>query len=83
MPIIQSLTVTLNLLRDVARLGCPEKRLRRPVVVVDIVQNGNDEFLYVAEDATTNALIGEIAEEALHHIEPRTTGRVKCMWTRG
>src|SRR3954471_18666807 len=75
MPISQSLAGTLDLLQDIARLGCPDERLRCPVVVIDIVKNSHDQLLYVPEDAAANALVGEIAEEALHHIEPRTTRR--------
>jgi hypothetical protein len=35
----------------------------------------NDQLLRVAKDPASDALVGEITKEALHHIEPRGAGR--------
>jgi len=43
-------------------------------VVVDVLSDRFQEFLNVAEDASAQLLLREIAEEALDHVQPRATG---------
>ena len=45
------------------------------VVVGEVVIDRLDQFGHTAEDTPTNALVGEIAKEALDHVGPRCTGR--------
>jgi hypothetical protein len=40
------------------------------VVLVDVVADGHDQFLDVSEDPAAEPPFGEIAEEALDHVEP-------------
>jgi hypothetical protein len=75
MPIIQFLAGPLDLFQDVGRLSRPNERLRISVVVVDIVADRGDQFLHVMKDAAADSLVGEVAKEAFHHVQPRTTGR--------
>ena len=42
--------------------------------MVDIVVDRQEQFVHVAKDAASEALVREVAEEALHHIQPRTAG---------
>ena len=39
----------------------------------DIVRSA-DQFAHAVEDSPTEALLGEVAKEAFHHVEPRGTG---------
>ena len=75
MPIIERLAGTLDFLQDAARLGCPNEWFGIAVVVVDVFPDRHDQIFHVAENPTTDALVCEIAEKALHHVEPGTTGR--------
>jgi hypothetical protein len=50
----------------------PDEGLRVVVVLVDVVADGHNQFLDIAEYAAAEPLLGEIAEEALDHVEPRT-----------
>ena len=42
---------------------------------VDVVTDGRDQVLDVAEDSAAKAVLREVTEEPLHHVEPRTAGR--------
>ena len=75
MPIIQLGARTLDLLQDVGCFGRPDEGLGGLIVMIDVVLDGHDEFFHVAEDATSDALVGKVAEETLHHVEPRTARR--------
>src|SRR5713226_5497587 len=44
------------------------------VVLVDVVADSHDQFLDIAEDAAPKAVLSEVAEESLHHVEPGTAG---------
>jgi hypothetical protein len=45
------------------------------VVLVDILSDRHDQLLHIAKDPAAEAVLSEIAEESLHHVEPRATGR--------
>ena len=44
------------------------------VVSIDVVAYGHNELFEVLEDATPDSVFRQVAEEALHHIQPRRTG---------
>ena len=74
MPIIQGSSRTLDLFQDVGRLRRPDERLGRTVVLVDVVSHRGDQFLDIPEDSAAKALLGQISEEPLDHVQPRTAG---------
>jgi hypothetical protein len=39
-------------------------------VNIDVVADGGDELFLILEDAAPDAVVGEVAEEALDHLEP-------------
>ena len=43
-------------------------------MVVNIVPDRHDQILHVAKDAAAEALVCEVAEESLHHVQPRAAG---------
>jgi len=44
------------------------------VVMVDVGVDGIDEFHHIAKHATPKAVDRKVSKEALHHVEPRSTG---------
>ena|ERR1051326_1511682 len=50
----------------------------RAVVMLDVVLDREDESFHITKDAASNALVDDIAEEALHHVQRGTAGR--CLW---
>ena len=44
------------------------------VVMVDVVVDGVNQFHHIAKHATPQAVGGEVAEEALDHVQPRGAG---------
>ena len=53
---------------------------------VDVVTDGRDQVLDIAEDTAAKAVLSQIAEEPFHHVEPRTAGRREVdveAWTPG
>ena len=44
------------------------------MVTVDVGADGHDEFFQVAEYATPEPILSEVAKEAFHHVEPRRAG---------
>src|ERR1035437_8040551 len=73
--IIQRGAGALDLFGDIGRFGCPDKGLGIVVVLVDVVAYRHNQFLDISEDAAAEPLLGEIAEEALDHVEPRAARR--------
>ena len=72
MPIIQRPPGALNLSEDIARFCCPDEGFRRSVVVIHVFVNCSNQVLDVPKYAAPDALDGEIAEESLDHVQPRT-----------
>ena len=69
-----------DLLQDIGGTGGPDKGFGTFVVTVDISADSHDQLFQIAKDAAPQPVLGEIAEEALHHVEPRRAGRgVKCI----
>jgi len=75
MPIMKSRKGTFDLLEDVGGFGGPYEGLGVLVVTVDIFVDSCDQFLDAAKDPAAQAVLGQIAEEALHHIQPGAAGR--------
>jgi len=53
-------------------LGGPDEWLWGVVVAVDVVADGHDELFEILEDSAPNAVFGQVAEEALDHVQPRS-----------
>lgn len=60
----------VDLFGDVSGPGGPDERPGLAVVAVDIAADGGDQFPDIAKDASAKPMLGEIAEEALDHIQP-------------
>ena len=56
-----------NLRQLVSNSGGPDDRLGVDVVMSDVAINGGDEFGHAGEDASAQAVLGDVAEEAFHH----------------
>ena len=61
-----------DFLQDVIGLGSPDKRLGGLVMHGDVFLDGGIEFRDAAEHATAQTASGDIAEEALDHVQPRS-----------
>src|SRR5215831_284736 len=64
-----------DLFQDVGSAGRPDEGFGIFVVAVDVTADGPDEFFEIAKYAAPQSVLSEVAEEALHHVEPRGTGR--------
>ena len=53
-----------------AALAVPDEGLGLMVVLVDVVADSHDQFIDVAEDASAQAILGKIPEEAFNHVQP-------------
>jgi hypothetical protein len=43
-------------------------------MLIDVVSDGHDELFEVLEDASLEPVLGQVAEEAFDHVEPRGRG---------
>ena len=43
-------------------------------MAVDVSADGHDEFLQVAEDATAEPILSQVAKETFHHVQPGRAG---------
>ena len=51
--------------------------------MLEVGLNGCDEFAYAAKDPASKLLVSQVAEETLHHVQPRSTGGSKvCVKAR-
>lgn len=71
---ISSLTKAFDLAEDCVRRSGPDKRLRFPVVVLQVVVDGLLQFAHVGEGAPTNPSLGDFGKEALHLVQPAGAG---------
>ena len=53
----------------------PHERLRVCIVVGQVVLDGRHQFLHAAKDAAAKTLLRQLAEPALHEVEPRGSRR--------
>jgi len=59
-----------NLLQDVASALGPDEWLGVAVVVGDVGVDGSDQFRHAGEHPAAQAVLGEVAEESLDHVQP-------------
>ena len=45
------------------------------IVAIDVFSNGHDQLFEILEDAALEPVLGQVAEEAFHHIQPRGRSR--------
>src|SRR3989475_13184701 len=64
----------LDLAQDFCHRRCPDEWTRVLVVFSQVLIDDTDEFRYVSERASANALAGDLTERALDQIEPRRSG---------
>ncbi len=67
---IQDGLIATILSDNVFSLGCPNKRFRIAIVMLNIRFNGGDQFADRSKHPTPNSLVGQIAEPTLDHVEP-------------
>src|SRR5579883_3513217 len=63
-----------DLLQDVRSAGRPDEGFGIFVVAVDVTADRQDELFEIAKYAAPHSVLSEVAEEALHHVEPRCAG---------
>ena len=61
-----------DLFQDVVGYCCPDEWFGGLIVDVDLVPVGGDELFEILEDAASYSVVSYIAEEAFHHVEPRS-----------
>jgi hypothetical protein len=76
---IQGSAGVFDLLQDIGGTGGPDEGFGALVVTVDISADSHDQLFQIAKDAEPRAVLREIAEETLHHVEPRCAGGMKCI----
>jgi hypothetical protein len=54
--------------------GGPDEGLGAFIVAVDVGADGHDQLFQIAKNAAPQSVLGEIREEALHHVQPRRIG---------
>jgi hypothetical protein len=52
----------------------PDEGFRTLVVTINVFANGRLQFFHASEYATTNPLVGDFGEPALHQVDPGTVG---------
>jgi hypothetical protein len=71
---MQSSASASDLGKNVACFGRPNERLGFGVMHGDVIVDGRFEVSEAGEHAATNALVGDVSEETLDHIQPGRTG---------
>ena len=74
MVLMQLFSCAGDLGEDVTGLGCPDEGSGVGVVHGDVFVDGGFEFSDAGEAAATDALVGDVAEEAFDHVQPRRAG---------
>jgi hypothetical protein len=65
----------LNLLQDICGFGRPDEGFGLAVVLLDVLEDAVLKLLDAGEDAALELVFGQVAEEAIDHVEPITGGR--------
>ena len=65
---------TLDLFEDVGSAGRPDEGFGIFVVAVDVTADRHEAFFQIAKHTAPQSVLSEVAEETLHHVEPRRTG---------
>ena len=70
--------------RESPSAGCrgPDERLGLGVVLSDVFADGSHNLGPLVNTLATQPLLGDIAEEALDHVQPRRRGWRECMTKR-
>ena len=66
----ESIVSADDLLQDIAGALGPGEWLGVDVVMSDVAIKCGDEFGHAGEDTATQAVLGDVAEEALKHVQP-------------
>ena len=61
--------------QDVGSPSGPDERLGVDVVMGDVKIDGQFQLCHAGEAVAPDAVVGDVAEEALGHVEPRCAGR--------
>ena len=75
-------SAALDFFEDVGCLGSPDEGLGLLVVMSEVVVDGGGQFADTAKRPATNPLIGEVAKEALHHVQPGCGNRGRVGFER-
>ena len=62
-------------LEDISGLGRPDEGFGMFVLAIDVTADCQEQFFEIAKYTAPQSVLSEIAEESLHHVEPRCTGR--------
>lgn len=71
--IIQGSAGALDLLQNIRCFGGSYEGLGLLIVPLDVELDFVDQLLHIVKDATADAVLGQVAEEALDHVQPGTT----------
>jgi len=83
LPIILRGAGAFDFLEDVAGFGGPDERLGMFVVMVNIIEDRSNQLLDAVKGAAAQAVLGQVAEETLHHVQPGATGGGKVHMEAG
>ena len=73
MPVMEGLAGALYFFQNVGSLGRPDKRFWFFIVMADVLVDGDNQLLDAAKDPAAQAVLGQVAEESLHHVQPGAT----------
>lgn len=71
---MERMASAFDFFQNVGGSGGPDEGFGIFVVTVDITADRHDQFFQIAKHTATQSVLGEVAEEALYHVEPRGTG---------
>jgi len=71
---IEGAAGAFHFFQDVGGSRGPDERFWTFVVTVDVGADGHDEFFQVVENAPPKPILGRVAKETFHHVEPRRAG---------
>ena len=71
---MEDATSAFDLLQDVGSTGRPDEGFGIFIVAINVTADCHDEFFEIAKYTAPQSVLSEVAEEALHHVQPRCTG---------
>ncbi len=71
---MESTARALDLFEDVGGAGRPDEGFGIFGVTVDVTADRQEEFFQIAKHTAPQTVLSEVAEETLHHVEPRRAG---------
>jgi len=72
-----------DILQDIRGFCGPDEGFRLVVMLVDVGVDRRDQFFDIAKHAAPESMFGQIAEEALQHVQPGSAGGREVQWNRG